>query len=245
MRKIIPLLLATMPALAQQTNDNTNTNVGMSQDFSSLSHMSKGSVSAIQTYSSREVEGSQFFLPTWKPGEMLTTHGDVFNDGLVMLYDKVRQDLFIKKKDDPMVILGNKDEIYSFTLTDSGKHYVFLNSKKFIYDTPEFFYEALVLDSANLSLLKYIKTTLVKANPASMAQQTQQDVKDAWVDKEQYFIVKGKSAPVQITLKSKGIRNAFEEIGLNAEAYLKDHPGSITEEYLMDMIKDFNKNLTK
>src|SRR5579864_1747279 len=94
------------------------TNVAMGQEFAELAahqgYASNG-FSAYQNYTSGEINGNQFFLPGWSKGEVVTIHKEVYNEDLQFLYDKVRQEIFIRKKDSALVLLANKDEIQSFS----------------------------------------------------------------------------------------------------------------------------------
>src|ERR1700759_329435 len=152
---ILPtLILASAAASAQVTN------VAMGQEFAELAahqgYASNG-FSAYQNYSSGETKGSQFFLPNWSKGEIVTIHKEVYNEDLQFIYDKVRQEIFIRKNDSSLILLANKDEISSFSLKDGqGNRYSFINSKQFTDETPEVFYQVLEYNPAKLTLLKLI-----------------------------------------------------------------------------------------
>ena len=218
----------------------------MGQEFAELAahqgYASNG-FSAYQNYTSGQVNGSQFFLPTWSKGEVVTIHKEVYNEDLQFIYDKVRQEIFIRKNDSSLILLANKDEIESFSLKDDqGNRYNFINSKMFRDETPEVFYQVLVYDSAGISLLKYIKTTLEKADMRDMMKVKEGDIDDAFVDKNTYYIIKPKSFLIPVQLKTKSLKKSFEELGINAEAYLNIHPqGFIDEEYLIEMVKHLNR----
>ncbi|HET7000201.1 MAG TPA: hypothetical protein VFI33_02785, partial [Puia sp.] len=159
---ILPALILSSAAASAQV-----TNVAMGQEFADLAAhqgIASNGFSAYQNYTSGQVNGSQFFLPGWSKGEVVTVHKEVYNEDLQFIYDKVRQEIFIRKKDSSMTLLANKDEIASFSLKDDqGKQYNFVNSKLYTDETPEVFYQVLVYDSNKLTLLKYIKTIYVKA----------------------------------------------------------------------------------
>jgi hypothetical protein len=238
---ILPALLLSSAALSAQV-----TNIAMGQEFAELAahqgYASNG-FSAYQNYTSGQANGSQFFLPGWTKGEVVTVHKEVYNEGLQFIYDKVRQEIFIRKKDSALILLANKDEISSFSLKDDqGKQYNFFNSKLFTDEKPEVFYEVLVYDSAKLSLLKYIKTTFVKADYHDMMKVKEGEVNDAFVDRNTYYIVGSKGAMVQVQLKFRDLKKSFAEIGINAEPYLKEYPkGIIDEDYLIEMVKQLNR----
>jgi hypothetical protein len=239
---ILFILLLSTNTLFSQAGTST---ASMAQDFSQLAkeptrsnHISN---SAFQTYSSGDVNGSQFFFPDWRPGEIITTRKEVFNEGLLLVYDKVRQELFIRKNDATLILLGNKDEIQSFSLKDSNKLYNFINSSLFTDERPEVFYQVLIYDSSKLSLLKYIKTTFVKADLTDMMNQRKGEVYDAYVDKETYYIVQASGLLRPVQLKMKSIKKNLADLHINADKYLNDHPEKIDEDYLYQLISELNK----
>jgi hypothetical protein len=237
---ILPaLILASAAASAQVTN------VAMGQEFADLAahqgYASNG-FSAYQNYTSGQVNGSQFFLPGWSKGEVVTVHKEVYNEDLQFIYDKVRQEIFIRKKDSSMTLLANKDEIVSFSLKDDqGKQYNFVNSKLYTDETPEVFYQVLVYDSTKLTLLKYIKTIYVKADYHDMMKVKEGEVNDAFVDKYIYYIVKADGMLQPVELKNKSVKKVFSELNLPYQKYMNDHYQPVNEEYLIDMVNQLNK----
>ncbi len=237
---ILPVLLSSTVALSAQV-----TNVAMGQEFAELAahqgYASNG-FSAYQNYSSGQVNGSQFFLPGWTKGEVVTIHKETYNDGLQFLYDKVRQEVFIRKTDSAFVLLTNKDEIQSFSLKDEqGNRYNFVNSKMFTDETPEVFYQVLVYDSAKLTLLKYIKTLYIKADYHDMMKVKEGEVNDAFVDKYIYYVVKADGVLQPVELKNKSVKKVFSELNLPYQKYMDDHYQPVNEDYLIDMVKQLNQ----
>ncbi len=237
---ILPSLIIASAAVSAQA-----TNVAMGQEFAELAahqgYASNG-FSAYQNYSSGQVNGSQFFLPEWTKGEVITIRKEVYNEDLQFLYDKVRQEVFIRKNDSSLVLLTNKDEIQSFSLKDErGTRYNFVNSKLFTDETPQVFYQVLVYDSAKLSLLKYIKTTLVKADYHDLMKVKEGEVNDAYIDKYTYYIVKADGILQPVELKNKSVKKVFSELNLPYQKYMNDHYQPVNEEYLIDMVKQMNQ----
>jgi len=236
---ILPALILSSAALSAQV-----TNVAMGQEFAELAahqgYASNG-FSAYQNYTSGQINGNQFFLPDWSKGEVVTIHKEVYNEPLQFLYDKVRQEIFIKKKDSALILLANKDEVASFSLKDDqGKQYNFVNSKMFTDETPEVFYQVLVYDSAKISLLKYIKTILMKADYHDMMKVKEGEVNDAFVDKYIYYIVKADGILQPVELKNKSVKKVFGEMNMPYENYMKIHYEPVNEEYLVNMVKELN-----
>jgi hypothetical protein len=240
---ILPVALLSASSLFSQSN------IGMGQDFAELAAhhgvLGKGFAS-FQGYSSGEILGSAFYFPDWASGELVTTRKEIYNDGLQFIYDKANQELYVRKKDSALILMANKDEIQSFTLIDNdARKYNFVNSKLFTDETPEVFYQVLVYDSSGISLFKYIKTYLVKPDMRDPVQVNLGNIHDAYVDRYIFYIVV-ESELHAVTLKSRSILKAFStsrntNLGARAESYIKAHPQPIDEDYLMDMIKDINR----
>jgi hypothetical protein len=241
---IKPLIIFQALLLSSASLSAQVTNIAMGQEFAELAahqgYASNG-FSAYQNYTSGEVKGSQFFLPGWSKGEVVTIHSEVYNEPLEFLYDKVRQEVFIRKRDSALVLLANKDEIQSFSLKDNqGTQYNFVNSKLYTDETPEVFYQVLVYDSTKLSLLKYIKTTLVKADYHDMMKVKEGEVNDAFIDKYIYYIVKADGVLQPIELKTKSLKKVFGEMNIPYQNYMKIHYEPVNEEYLVNMVKELN-----
>lgn len=219
--------------------------VTMGQEFAELAAhggLSGKGFATFQSYSSSQVNGSQFFLPNWVSGEVITNRKEIYNGGLQFLYDKVRQQLFVRQKDSSLILLTNRDEIHSFSLKDENKNqYNFVNSSLFSDEKPEVFYQVLVYDSARLTLLKYIKTTFVKADLTDLMKQREGDVYDAFVDKNVYYLVWQNGLLNPVPLKTKSVQKVFADMHLNAESYLKKHYQPVNEDYLLEMVKQFNQ----
>jgi hypothetical protein len=209
-------------------------------EFNIYQRAGGGGTSAFSTAPAGDVKGSQFYYTDWSKGEVVTIRKEVYGNDLRFMYDKVRQQLFVRKNESDPVLLTNKDEIQTFTLVNGDSVNIFVNSKFYTADRPEVFFEILVLDSSKISLLKYIKTSLVKGNPSDMMKQSQGAVYDEYVDKNIYYLVKGKSGLVPVQLKSKSIKKAFEELDINCEAYMNSHPGTTDEKWLVDLVKSLN-----
>ena len=238
---ILPVFLFSVNTVFAQSGTDA---VSMGQEFAELA--AHGGVSGkgfatYQSYSSNQVNGSQFFIPDWKPGEIVTTHKETFNEGLLFIYDKVRQEVFIRQKDSSLILLGNKDEIKSFSLKDGDKHYDFVNSSLFTDEKPEVFYQVMIYDSSKLTLLKYTKTTFVKADMTDMMKQREGDVYDSFVDKFTYYIVPANGIPQAVQLKTKSLKKTLSGMNINPEKYMNEHPGLIDEDYLVAMVRELNK----
>jgi len=216
--------------------------ITMGNEFAMLAaHGGTGSsFSSFQTYSNNQVNGSQFFLPDWSKGEIALNDKEVFKNGILLAYDKVRQELFIRQQDAPDILLGTKDDINTFSLKDAGKEYYFVNSSVYTKVKPDVFYQVLVSDPSKLTLLKYTKGTFVKADKTDMMKQKEGDVYDTFVDKITYYVSKENGELQQIQFKTKSLKKTFADLNINIDKYISEHPESIDEDYLVNMITKLN-----
>ena len=96
--------------------------------------------SAFQSYASNQVNGSQFFIPNWKPGEVVLIDKESFKEGMMFSYDKVRQELFIRLKDSAAILQGTKEQIYSFSLDGQTGKNTILSIRHFLPMKPRKFF---------------------------------------------------------------------------------------------------------
>ena len=236
---LVILLFCTVNAFSQAGTNTT----GMANEFAMLAAHggSPTSFATFQTYSNNQVEGTQFFISDWRKGEIVMNNKEIFNSGIQLAYDKVRQELFIKQEGTPDVLLGTKEDINSFSLMDAGNKYNFVNSSVYSKIKPDVFYQVLVADPSKLTLLKYTKGTFVKADKTDMMKQREGEIYDAFVDKITYYVSKGNGEPRELQFKTKALKKTFSELNINIDKYISDHPGSIDEDYLVSMVTELNK----
>jgi hypothetical protein len=230
-------LICSMTAFSQAGINPQST----SQEFATMVQR-HSSTSTIQSFSSGQMDGSQFFLPEWQRGEVVMNDNEVFSSGLLFIYDKVRQELFIRQKDSSFLLQANKDDINRFNLRADGRQYNFVNSARFSESRPAVYYQVLVEDSAGLSFFKFTKANFEAADRTDMMKMREGAVLDAYVDKITYYIVKGRSEPKPVQLKMKSVKQVMGELGVDTEAYIKSHPGSVNEDWLAEMVRQLNQS---
>jgi len=237
---ILSILLFSCTYAFPQAASNS---IGMSNEFAMLAAHggSPTSFSTFQTYTNNQVEGTQFFISDWRKGEIIMNNKDVFNSGILLAYDKVRQELFIKQENTTDILLGSKDDIHAFSMKDDGKEYHFINSAAYTKSKPNVFYQVLAFDSSKFTLLKYTKGTFVKADKTDMMKQKEGDIYDSFVDKITYYISKGNGELQPIQLKTKSLKKTFTDLNINIDKYLSEHPESVDEDYLISLVTDLNR----
>jgi hypothetical protein len=236
---LVILLFCTVNAFSQAGSNS----IAMGNEFAMLAaHGGTGSnFSSFQTYTNSEVKGSQFFLPDWSTGEIALNDREVFKNGILLAYDKVRQEVFIKQKDAPDILLGTKEDINTFSLKEAGKEYHFVNSSVYSKEKPYVFYQVLVMDSSKFTLLKYTKGTFVKADKNDMMKQKEGDIYDSFVDKVTYYVSKENGELETLTLKTKALKKTFTDLNINIDKYINEHPGSVDEDYLISLVMELNR----
>jgi hypothetical protein len=163
----------------------------MADDFKAISKYGsrQSGFENLQTYHTGHVEGNQFFNPNWSPGSITTTSNQQFGNNLLFLYDKVRQQLFLKWKDSSVVLLADKNLINTFTLSTDRTH-SFVTAAVYDPGNKGNFFEVLVKNDKGYSLFKLTKTKFVKADERDMEKQKLGDIYDSFVDEITYYLVK-------------------------------------------------------
>lgn len=235
MKKIIvlPVLLFLSTAIFSQVES-----AQIAREFKQV--MSNGGTNGIQTYSTGEVKGSQFFVPNWTTGSVTTKSNQVISNNYLFLYDKVRQQLFIKQADSSVILTGEKDQISGFTL-NGDRVYNFVSASAYDPSDKTNFYEVLSSDNKGYSLLKLVKANFVKADQTDMLRMKDGDIYDKFVDDISYYISYDNGIPKKITFKEKSIAKAFPALKEKLTAYFDQHDcQSGNENFLINAVKSFN-----
>jgi hypothetical protein len=80
----------------------------------------------------------------------------------------------------------------------------------------------------------------VKADKTDMMKQKEGDVYDTFVDKITYYVSKENGELQQIQFKTKSLKKTFADLNINIDKYISEHPESIDEDYLVNMITKLN-----
>ena len=205
-----------------------------------------GGYQTIQTYTSDNVKGSQFFYPGFKDGAVTTISNEYITGMYQFLFDKVRQELFITSKSDksanPEVLLAEKQQIKSFSITTDREH-TFVAAR--IYDptnTTDFF-EVLKKDDSAYSLLKLVKTTFVKMDMRDMEKVKRGEFFDEFVDKVTYYVSYKSGKPQEITFKKRSMPSAFRP---DKKAFIDNYTDqsneNADEQFLVNLVSSVNNN---
>lgn len=210
--------------------------VGMRNEFNSITHYGSRQTGfeGLQTYSSHNVNGSQFFNETWSTGSVTSQTKDVFSEGYLFLYDKVRQQLFVKQKDSDLVVLIDKNQIYSFTI-NTDKPHMFLRAYVYDGNNKDDFFEVLT-QNGSYTLLKLTKATFEKANPNDMEKVRQGIFEDAFVERITYYVYHNYKLQ-KITLTENSIRKALKDQQAIVGDFFSSHENDeITENMLINLM---------
>jgi hypothetical protein len=244
----ILIILTSLIIFISSASAQYNPVVGMQNSFKDISKFTsrQSGFEGIQTYSSGNIKGSQFFYPNFSSGSVTTINNETISNTYLFLFDKVRQELFIMSKDDkrdpPEILLGEKPQIKSFTIATDKEH-LFVPSRNYIPENTTDFYEELSKNDSGYTLLKFVKTTFVKMDTRDMQKMKSGDNYDEFVDKVSYYVSYKMAKPQQISLKQKSILGAFVgDKKTIVEEYIKAHDqNDINEQFLINLLGEVNK----
>jgi len=216
--------------------------IGMQNEFSDMAKRAN-QWNGMESYSAGIVNGSQFYFRKWSKGTVTNLQKRVIqNSSYAYLYDKVRQELFVKEKDTTSILLADKSQIFSFELISSDKKYSFESGAHFDPAKKDIFFEVLVKSDSGYTLLKQTKTTFVKADYHDMEKVKSGENYDEFKDEIFYYISLKNGIPQPIELKEKSIKKAFTgspKFKL-VQDFIQQNNGSINEQFLIDLIHDIN-----
>lgn len=214
------------------------TGSSMQKDFDMISNLGKAQTGyeSFQTYTSGAVDGSQFLPDNWCNGSVTTVNNEVINKYL-FIYDKVKQNLYIKTKDSNLVVLADKSQISSFIL-QADKTYSFAKASVYDPSLADGFLEILV--SGNYTLLKTINTTFEKADPSDLERARLGNHNDAFVDHNTYYIYYDHKLQ-KIKLTENSLRKTIGSSDLKLNDFLNAHQqDNIDEDYLINLVTSLN-----
>jgi hypothetical protein len=197
-------------------------------------------LNGIESYSTGEVKGSQFFYPTWTSGTVTTVHNEVIGKDYSFLYDIVRQQLFIKWKDSSAILLAEKDQTKGFTL-NTDKVHTFISASLYNPSDKDDFYEVLSGSTQGYSLLKLTKAKFVKADQTDIMKMKDGENYDEFVNEVTYYISYNGGIPQPITFKAKSIEKAFPALKQKVEAYYNQNDNAATgDNFLIGLLQMLN-----
>ena len=217
--------------------------VGMKDEFNTVSKYTSRSQTGfegLQGYSSGQAIGSQFFWPNWSKGQVVTINNDTIKNNYLFLYDKVRQEVFIKVKDTNLVLLADKGQIASFTLFTDKRHF-FVPASKYDKSKKDIFYEVLAKSDSGYALLKLITTKFIKADKTNIEKAKNGEFDDEFVDEITYYISYKSGIPQKIKLNERSITKQFPAIAKVVNDYFYYHRDQeINDSLLIDLFNTIN-----
>ena len=215
-------------------------NLAISDEFKDVSKFGvrQTGFEGIQTYNSGIVNGSQFFSPSWSGGTVTTTRNETFGKGYSFLFDKVRQELFMKYKDSSVILLADKSQISSFTL-HTDKDHSFVASASYDPSKKGDFFEVLAKSDTGWTLLKLIRTKFVKGDERDIEKQRLGEIYDSFEDAVTYYLSYKKGLPHQIPLKEKPLLKVLDRDKTKAGIYLAAHKQDRIDEAFMRNLVEF------
>ncbi len=236
MKKIIPVVLLCILSLKNYGQVST---FGMGKEFKSITGFGRiqTGFEGLQTYHSGNVNGNQFSTETWSLGSVTTMDKQVISDYL-FLYDKVRQELFLKAKDTDLVVLADKNQITSFTI-NSDKPHTYYHAELYDQQQAGSFFEQLVQNN-KYTLLKLTKTTFEKANLNDMEKVKQGIFNDAFIDYITYYIYSNNKAE-KVALNQHSINRTLKDSRTKTDDFFTLHQNDeVNEQLLISLINYVN-----
>ncbi|HWB28560.1 MAG TPA: hypothetical protein VG738_23970 [Chitinophagaceae bacterium] len=239
MRKLLLAILTIAFCAAGKAQADKN-NLSVAVDFKSIAGLGRMQTSdAFQSYKSGAVTGSQFYTDAWCQGAVTTTANETISNYL-LLYDKVRQELFIRPKDTNLVIQADKSQVKNFTLIVNNAPHLFVPSSVYTGLPPGCFFEMLVADT-NYTLLKFTRTTFVRADYIDMLKVRNGEVNDAFVDDITYYVYHN-NAIIKMALKEHAVRKALSGLSPKVDAFLDAHRNNeFSEQLLINLVTALNQ----
>jgi len=230
MKKLLLPAFAIILCTAGSAQDKND--LSMTVDFKNISGLGRmQSTDAFQSYKSTSATGSQFYNTTWTEGTVTTATNEVINNYL-LLYDKVRQELFIRPKDTSIVIQADKSQVKCFTLSTDKPH-LFVQAATYDHTLDNNFFEVLVpAVNTNYALLKLTKTTFEKADYNDVLKVKNGEVNDAFVDNVSYYIYHNGTL-TKTALKQKAVEKALQGEKVKVDAFFNAHQNDDLNEQLL------------
>jgi hypothetical protein len=206
------------------------------KELGKLGRMQAGE--SLPTYSNAGVKGSRYLYTDWQPGEVISTANEKMDSRYVFMFDKQNNDLYIKQKDAPDILLAEKEKVKSFRIGNRQ----FVQGSQLPGGETGKFYELLAGNGSQYALYKQITTKFIKANRQDAERIKSGDFDDEFRDEINYFAGNG-SQPVQkIKLTENSIRKAFPA-EKNISIFFERHENDERDEQLFkSLIEDLNNN---
>jgi len=185
-------------------------------------------------------KGKRYLFDNWVKGKVINAQGAlVVNDSFSYNLDKVQNDLIVKNGS--QVIIVDKKELGTFTLSDGNQEYTFERNE--LINPAQFF--VVLAKNEKYALYKLIKTKFIKADYHTNGLSESGNTYDEYKDEADYYIVSIVEKKFQqFSLKKKSIKTAFESISNNSKEYFEQHKNdAIDEEFLKKLVVYLNKSL--
>ena len=238
---LFSITLTSLSAFAQEST------VGLRNEFSQISKYTYGKQSGfegLQSFSTKEVKGSQFYFPSWTAGSLITASNEVMANEYLFLYDKVRQVLFMRPKDSAAVLQADKDKIRGFNLLQNGIHN-FEVASNYDPNNKTDFYEVLTKNDSAYTLLKLVKTKSVKFDPSNSANMTKVrdgEMYDEFQDDVTYFVSYKHGLPKNIKLNENSWRKVLATDKRRVEDFINaNNDSEKNEDLLVRLITSLNQ----
>jgi hypothetical protein len=192
---------------------------------------------SLPQYSSNNVKGSRYLTETWTSGTIVPVTGNTV-EGLLVMFDKQDQNVYIKKKDGDQIILLDRNQLKSFSVNNR-----FLIAGALLNGgEKDLFYEKLAGNDKQIALYKVTKTKYVKADKTDPERIKRGDFDDEFKDDITYYIKNGEQPIQKIRLKEKDLVKASPANEKKIKSYLSMRSSDETNEALIaDLVNYLNQ----
>ena len=201
-------------------------NVEMRGDLAEASRLGRlqGGESLPQ-YSSGNIKGSRYLTETWLQGTVVPVTGNTVV-GLLVMFDKQEQDIYVKKNDANKILLLDKGQVKSFSINNR----FFISGSLLSGGETGKFYEKIAGRENKIALYKLTTTKYIKADKTDAERIKRGDFDDEFKDEVTYYIKSGNDPLQRIRLREKDLIKALPGEEKKIKAYLNMRGSGDNEE---------------
>ena len=233
MKKIIVALSAfALPGFIIAQN-----NVGISNDLKTVAqHNLDVNSSAISTFSSGNVKGTQYLFDDWTPGSVTDETNNTFSDNYSFNFDKINHDVYARDNIQKISVVLDKTKVKRFKIGQLN----FVNAELIDQKGKNLFYQVLVEEPSKISLYKLTKTRFQRANPNDMSNVKSGNFSSEFIDDVTYYVMQGKEL-TRVNLTGNSIHKALKSQSDKLNKYEdQNSTKEIDEDFLVGLIKYLN-----
>ncbi|MDE3235133.1 MAG: hypothetical protein KGO81_04190 [Bacteroidota bacterium] len=222
---------------------------GLASEFKEMAGVGKrqSGFEGMQAFGTGKILGTQFLGEGWSKGMLVTFHNDTLQNKLLFLFDKVKQEVYMKKEGSEDIFVADKQQLKEFFILSVTKKIRFINAGVF---QPELAGQLLMAmhsdqDSilTTISLFKKVNAEFQKYDPENMELVKAGMMNDAFIDKPLYYFLENNRFSNPFKLNKTNILKAISDKKIKAKAweYFNQNDNlEIDEQFMLGLIKYIN-----